>query len=610
LFPGGELVREIDLGGRASWGVAENRLVAFVLDTDSETGHRLYRVRSWRLPDGEAEEMGTIDRTELGATFGVLDPGGNGWVYGKESDVFHRRLPISEDRPDRLIASHENTAQFAGFSKSGDRLWTRDETTQELRLWSISAPTTQPLEVVAPPVGLEEGIGARAAPDGRWLLDDTYSRDGKALLWDPSTLPGTNPLELRRSGSWHATLDVFDPGGDWVVASTHYMKELSFWPLRASFPAVVSGYETFPRRPVLFTPDDKWLATCWGQDRLRLWPLPGTVGREIRELIIPPGARSRLTIDSGGQRLFTVGYGHDLFVVPIDGAEPTRLEGFSGDSQLQQGAFSPSGRLAAAATFQSSDQRELRVWNLETGDVKVFDLPLPANESAEGSSSSGQEQNFPVWTLEFSDESTVFTAGTDGVLRWDLEAGTYEPFGSAKAGQPAQLWLSGDGKKLVTGFIGPAGDCGPLVLHDLPTGQSRELRTFATCPDLQFGGDRWLVFDDTLSVMAIGRPDGTIRVGRVGLDPPHLLTGHEGPVTGLAISPNRRWIASSGQDKTLRLWPMPDLDQRPLHMLPLEPLLARLETLTNLRAVRDLESSTGWKIEIGPFPGWQEVPTW
>ena len=38
--------------------------------------------------------------------------------------------------------------------------------------------------------------------------------------------------------------------------------------------------------------------------------------------------------------------------------------------------------------------------------------------------------------------------------------------------------------------------------------------------------------------------------------------------------------------------------------------LAALRALTNLRAVRDPGSDTGWKIEIGPFPGWAKVPTW
>jgi len=37
---------------------------------------------------------------------------------------------------------------------------------------------------------------------------------------------------------------------------------------------------------------------------------------------------------------------------------------------------------------------------------------------------------------------------------------------------------------------------------------------------------------------------------------------------------------------------------------------AHNDPTTNLRAVRDEESSTGWTIEIGPFPGWAEVPEW
>ncbi len=86
--------------------------------------------------------------------------------------------------------------------------------------------------------------------------------------------------------------------------------------------------------------------------------------------------------------------------------------------------------------------------------------------------------------------------------------------------------------------------------------------------------------------------------------------GHSGNVYNIAISPDLRWVASAGEDGTLRLWPMPDLSKPPLHTLPHDELLAKLHSLTNLRAVRDPASDTGWTIEIGPFPGWREVPTW
>ena len=91
---------------------------------------------------------------------------------------------------------------------------------------------------------------------------------------------------------------------------------------------------------------------------------------------------------------------------------------------------------------------------------------------------------------------------------------------------------------------------------------------------------------------------------------PHLLIGHEGPVDSIAISPDGKWIASTGEDNTLRLWPMPDLTKPPLHLLPHDELIAKLQSLTNLRAVRDPKAEGGWAIELDEFPGWKEVPTW
>ena len=47
-----------------------------------------------------------------------------------------------------------------------------------------------------------------------------------------------------------------------------------------------------------------------------------------------------------------------------------------------------------------------------------------------------------------------------------------------------------------------------------------------------------------------------------------------------------------------------------LHVLPRDEFVRKLRELTNVRVVRDSDSSTGYDIDFDPFPGWEKVPTW
>jgi hypothetical protein len=50
---------------------------------------------------------------------------------------------------------------------------------------------------------------------------------------------------------------------------------------------------------------------------------------------------------------------------------------------------------------------------------------------------------------------------------------------------------------------------------------------------------------------------------------------------------------------------------QPFHALPRDELLDRLRALTNYRVVRDEATPTGYRVEVGPSPGWGDhAPSW
>jgi WD40 repeat protein len=593
--PGGRLVGEIQLGGTAFWQVADDRLVAvFFESNDPRTRRGRIHIRSWGLRDGGLSDLGELDWTALGADSSrwAFDHGGEDWVYSKGDSVYSRPLPVTAAVPGKVIARHSAKDTEVWSWRRGEGIYSNDAG-GEIILWTTADATSAPSRQLRKP----ETATTRLFPDpsGRWAVENPGG-ESRVRLWDLAGLAGARPLELLRSARWYASRTDFHPRGDWLVATTNSLQEVSFWPLNEPSPTVVEGYDTFARRPVAFTPDGRYLVTNWGQDRVRLWHLPGSELAQFVDLMLPREvvARMCLAIDPRSEHVLNTGYGNGIFVLSMDGAEPRRLEGFPATDLVEEGAFSPSGRLAAAASVISDTRATLRVWNLETGEVRVFDQPKDP-EGREGWFASD---------LSFVDETTLYTAGANGLLRWDLETGSCEKSLKAPPGGTVRMSMTPDRRKMLTYEEGAKPFTrirGSVNFHELSTGQVRSLAV---------PGKERLGLSPDGTVWLSGEPDGSIQVGRTDGGHVHVLVGHVGPVEGIAISPDHKWIASSGEDKTLRLWPMPDLDKPPLHTLPHDELIAKLKTLTNLRVVRDAESSTGWKLEVGPFPGWETVPTW
>jgi WD40 repeat protein len=263
-------------------------------------------------------------------------------------------------------------------------------------------------------------------------------------------------------------------------------------------------------------------------------------------------------------------------------------------------AFDPAGRTLAVAPMFAAASRDLtlQVVDLQSGALRAFPMRLEGE---------GSGYALSAYQLGYLSDGRLLMAGPGGLRAWDLAKGT------------AERWLWGDKVFAVAGTDGAGRTVVALTGELSPS----RLRLFD--PELLvLAADGHVVrkitthgsaLAATVAVDAAGRfvvtgdANGAVRVGTLAGEEPHLLLGHAGPVNQVAISPDARWIASTSGSE-IRLWPMPDLSKPPFHVLPYEELMARLRAQTNLRVVEDPQAPTGYRLDVGPFPGWRDVPSW
>jgi WD40 repeat protein len=493
--------------------------------------------------------------------------------------------PLGQSPPLAIRGPKGGQDFFIRFSDDGALMEAVSIDSEKLgESWVWSVDTDEPRSLRRVKLGLVFDTGG-------WEWDSPRPRlvksgpDLKTRLWPVGVPADAEPLELKRGKDGILWEPSFHPDGDWLVTASH--NGMAAWPLARPYASIIRRHDQV-LYGLVFGPQGDWVASSSMDGTVKLWPLIGEAPAKGRVLHAPPERPQMLdlAVSPSGDRLLVGAGWSGAQLISIEGGEPRIFPGF--ESQVWGVAFSPDGRLVAAVGGEwEPREKKIRVWDAASGEEVV---------------ALGPNENLRPFDLAFIDEDHILSGGNTGLMKWNLETRDHEMVFE----DPAFRWAVSADRRRVVAVNQP--DVNQIwgwraVLLDLESGRQTLLETHGN-------QIRNAALSPTGDIVVTGDSQGIIRVGPATGDEPHLLFGHDQVVEAVAIDPLGRWIASTGEDTTVRLWPMPDLSKPPLHTLPHDELIAKLKTLTNLRVVRDEQSATGWKLTHDPFPGWETVPEW
>ncbi|MGI9316705.1 MAG: hypothetical protein ACR2QW_05185, partial [bacterium] len=412
-----------------------------------------------------------------------------------------------------------------------------------IRLW-------RPGDFTMPVASLQGHAGRmlalRFSGDGKYLASS--GEDATVRLWNLKA-PTSTPVMLK-TGSKAVNSLAFDSDSNTLVASS-LGDGIRFWQINdLDAPPVVipAGFV----REVVFSPDDKQLASVGITSGFRLWDLQPSgqplvlEGQGALSFAFSPDQKLMASGGRTGDNTIKLWNWQDL------GAPPTILPSQGG--AINGLDFSEDGNRLVSASWNG---KPLLLWDLGQSPPAFSELP-------------GADKLNP-WMTRFSqDGQSVITSGDKGAYSWDLADAKAEP----KNMLPINYWATGfdispDGDALVLGAWGPEIYLKDLTQPDKPVSKlighagPKAIWSVAFSPDgTQLASSGYA--DSTVRLWNPKDPDAPSRV----------LGRHGAPVPNIRFRPDGQQLASVSMDHSVRLWDVKNPNALPIvltrHDEPLE----------------------------------------
>jgi WD40 repeat protein len=495
----------------------------------------------------------TVSDAGLVAISFSLDEARLGVGCGYDAQVWD----LTKDNPPEHVVKAGRHGQFIyaiNFSPDGRWLATGSKD-NNVKLWDLTDAGDVRLD------GREvllsrHGATVRAvtfSDDGRWLA--TGGDNGTAYLWDLSG-PRTIPDKRLRGHDAPIRQVIFSPGaGPRHLVTLGDDPQARLWtiPDSAADPIVLRGHGGQVNAAAL-SPDGEWIASSSvGDHQLLIWSIKDP-RKPVRTRPLKNYA-THIAFSADGRWLAAVVENEDVVHLwSFPELSKTALElpnqGVTGDLSL---GFSPDSRWLMSGA--SNDY---------TGTVNFWDVSVdsPASEPRYRC-----RLEAPVSGLSFDADGRSAVTGEHGGSKahlWDLRAAN--PCNSRRTWEngvsAVQIAISGDARWAATANFDQKG-IATGKLWDLDAGAAPTLK--AEVPfngrvvQSKFSGDQhWVAFgawDNSVKVLDLRTPGASKAVE---------FLGHTGRLLSVAFTPDSRFLVTTGEDRTARVWDPEDPQQAPV----------------------------------------------